>query len=59
VLRFLFREAAERTDGQVITEHLCLRVLHRHREDVLLDELEDVEVRVPRDLVELAPLARV
>ena len=44
MLRLFLREASRGADRLVVAEHLGVRVLDGHREDVLLDELEEVQV---------------
>jgi hypothetical protein len=58
VLDLFVGEADERAYRVVVAEHLRLRVLHGQRDDVLLDEPEQVEVRVARDLVQLPRIVR-
>ena len=59
MLHFFVGEPRESADRVVIAEELRLRVLHGHREDVLFDEPEEIQVRVAGDVIENELLFRV
>ena len=58
VLHLFVGEAHERADGVVVAEHLRVRVLHGDGDDVLLDEAEEIQIRVRGDVIELERFAR-